>query len=99
MPGCIFCIEICEDLWAVQPPSGNMALAGANVILNPSASDEVLGESGYRRAVVQQQAARPAWRPICMQGAGPESRRRGVSGAATPLIARGWRHPRGNRAF
>ncbi|GHO78457.1 NAD(+) synthase [Ktedonobacter sp. SOSP1-85] len=57
-PGCMFGIEICEDLWAVQPPSGSMALAGATVILNPSASDEILGKAEYRRALIQQQAAR-----------------------------------------
>ncbi len=58
LPGCTLGIEICEDLWAVQPPSGSMALAGASVLLNPSASDEILGKAGYRRALVQQQAAR-----------------------------------------
>ncbi len=55
---CTLGIEICEDLWAVQPPSSNMALAGATVLLNPSASDEILGKAEYRRALVQQQAAR-----------------------------------------
>ncbi|MBO0790592.1 MAG: NAD(+) synthase, partial [Ktedonobacteraceae bacterium] len=57
-PGCTVGIEICEDLWAVQPPSGSMALAGATVLLNPSASNEILGKVAYRRALVQQQAAR-----------------------------------------
>jgi NAD+ synthase (glutamine-hydrolysing) len=57
-PGCTLGIEICEDLWAVQPPSGNMAVAGATVLLNPSASDEILGKAAYRRGLVQQQAAR-----------------------------------------
>jgi len=51
-------IEICEDLWAVEPPSGKLALAGATVIANPSASPEILGKAGYRRALVQQQSAR-----------------------------------------
>jgi NAD+ synthase (glutamine-hydrolysing) len=51
-------IEICEDLWAVQPPSSSMALAGATVLLNPSASDEVLGKAAYREALIRQQAAR-----------------------------------------
>jgi len=58
VPQCLLGIEICEDLWAVQPPSGSMALAGATVILNPSASDEILGKAEYRRALVQMQAAR-----------------------------------------
>jgi NAD+ synthase (glutamine-hydrolysing) len=57
-PGCTIGIEICEDLWAVEPPSGSMALAGATVLLNPSASDDILGKSEYRRALVQQQSAR-----------------------------------------
>jgi NAD+ synthase (glutamine-hydrolysing) len=70
LPGCIMGIEICEDLWAVQPPSGNMALAGAIVLLNPSASDEVLGKSEYRRALVQQQAAR-CLAAYLYAGAGP----------------------------
>jgi NAD+ synthase (glutamine-hydrolysing) len=55
---CIFGIELCEDLWAVQPPSGRLALAGANLILNPSASSELIGKAGYRRELVRQQSAR-----------------------------------------
>jgi NAD+ synthase (glutamine-hydrolysing) len=57
-PGCTIGIEICEDLWAVEPPSGSMALTGATVLLNPSASDDILGKSEYRRSLVQQQSAR-----------------------------------------
>jgi len=51
-------IEICEDLWTVSPPSGPLALAGANIIVNPSASPEVLGKAPYRRNLVAQQSAR-----------------------------------------
>lgn len=51
-------VEICEDLWAVNPPSGDMALAGATLLLNPSASNELLGKADYRRALVAQQSAR-----------------------------------------
>jgi NAD+ synthase (glutamine-hydrolysing) len=58
MPQCVLGIEICEDLWASNPPSGSMALAGATLFLNPSASDEVLGKAEYRRALVRQQSAR-----------------------------------------
>lgn len=58
MPGCCLGIEICEDLWAVNPPSGDMALAGATLFLNPSASDEVVGKAEYRRELVRQQSAR-----------------------------------------
>jgi NAD+ synthase (glutamine-hydrolysing) len=56
--GCVFGIELCEDLWAVQPPSGTLALAGANLILNPSASSELIGKAAYRRELVRQQSAR-----------------------------------------
>lgn len=58
LPGFVIGIEICEELWAVNPPSGNMALAGATVLLNPSASNELLGKADYRRDLVRQQSAR-----------------------------------------
>ncbi|MFN8493107.1 MAG: NAD(+) synthase [Caldilineaceae bacterium] len=58
LSGAVFGIEICEDLWAVNPPSGNLALAGATVILNPSASVELLSKIDYRRDLVRQQSAR-----------------------------------------
>ncbi|MGQ9816165.1 MAG: nitrilase-related carbon-nitrogen hydrolase, partial [Candidatus Roseilinea sp.] len=58
LSGCVIGIEICEELWAVNPPSGNMALAGATVLLNPSASNELLGKADYRRDLVRQQSAR-----------------------------------------
>lgn len=58
MPGCVVGIEICEDLWAVEPPSGIKASAGATIFLNPSASPEQLSKSDYRRALVKSQSAR-----------------------------------------
>lgn len=58
MPACVVGIEICEDLWAVNPPSGGLAIAGANVLVNPSASNELLGKADYRRDLVRQQSAR-----------------------------------------
>ena len=58
MPGCVVGIEICEDLWAVAPPSGRLALAGATLLVNPSASNELLGKAEYRRDLVRQQSAR-----------------------------------------
>jgi NAD+ synthase (glutamine-hydrolysing) len=51
-------IEICEDLWAVEPPSGPLALAGATIIVNPSGSPDQLGKAPYRRDLVRQQSAR-----------------------------------------
>jgi NAD+ synthase (glutamine-hydrolysing) len=70
LPSCTLGIEICEDLWSVQPPSGSMALAGATILLNPSASDEILGKAEYRRGLVQQQAAR-CLAAYLFAGAGP----------------------------
>ncbi|NLS85271.1 MAG: NAD(+) synthase [Ruminococcaceae bacterium] len=51
-------VEICEDLWAPLPPSTMHALAGATVIANLSASDEVIGKADYRRQLVSGQSAR-----------------------------------------
>jgi NAD+ synthase (glutamine-hydrolysing) len=51
-------IELCEDLWSVEPPSGSQALAGATLLLNPSASPEILGKCDYRRQLVSTQSAR-----------------------------------------
>ena len=52
-------VEICEDLWVPEPPSIDMALRqGATIILNPSASDEIIGKAEYRRQLVSQQSAR-----------------------------------------
>ena len=50
--------EICEDLWSPNPPSTSHALAGATVIVNLSASDEMTGKDGYRRSLVNSSAAR-----------------------------------------
>ncbi len=54
----LFGIEICEDLWSVMPPSFTMAAAGANLICNLSASDEVVGKHAYRKELVVSQSAR-----------------------------------------
>lgn len=51
-------IEICEDLWVPEPPSGRQAMAGANVILNLSASDDLIGKRDYLISLLSQQSAR-----------------------------------------
>ncbi len=51
-------IEVCEDLWGSEPLSGPLATAGATIIANPSASNEILGKAEYRRDLVRQQSAR-----------------------------------------
>lgn len=58
VPDCVVGVELCEDLWAVEPPSGGLALAGATVLCNLSASDELLGKAAYRRDLVRGQSAR-----------------------------------------
>lgn len=58
MPDCLFGIEICEDAWVANPPSGAMAAAGATLLINLSASPEILGKNTYRRALVESQSAR-----------------------------------------
>lgn len=54
----VFGIEICEDLWAITPPSNSMAAAGATVIFNLSASNEYLGKHQYRKDLIANQSAR-----------------------------------------
>lgn len=58
MPEFSFACEVCEDLWAPCPPSTRHALAGATVIVNLSASDELVGKAAYRRELVTGQSAR-----------------------------------------
>ncbi len=50
--------EICEDLWTACPPSVEHAMHGANIIVNLSASDEVIGKEEYRRSLVAMQSAK-----------------------------------------
>lgn len=54
----VLAVELCEDLWAPIPPSSYHALAGANIIANLSASDEVTGKDTYRKELVKGQSAR-----------------------------------------
>jgi NAD+ synthase (glutamine-hydrolysing) len=58
IPGLIVGVEICEDLWTPLPPSSYQALAGATVLVNLSASNEVIGKVGYRRQLVTSQSGR-----------------------------------------
>ncbi|RKJ73338.1 NAD(+) synthase [Butyricicoccus sp. 1XD8-22] len=51
-------VEICEDLWVANPPSGRLAEEGATVIANLSASDELIGKAAYRRELVKSQSGR-----------------------------------------
>ena len=58
LPELTFGVEICEDLWAANPPSTALALSGATIIGNPSASNETIGKDSYRRSLVSGQSAR-----------------------------------------
>lgn len=58
LPEFVFGVEICEDLWAVAPPSNTLALGGATVIANLAASNEAVGKEDYRRDLVKLQSAK-----------------------------------------
>ncbi len=51
-------VEICEDLWAVIPPSSRLSMAGAHVIFNLSASNDLIGKFDYLTSLIRQQSAR-----------------------------------------
>ena len=54
----LFGVEICEDVWAAEPCSNKLALAGADIIFNLSASDELIGKHVYLMNLLSQQSAR-----------------------------------------
>ena len=56
--GARFGVEICEDVWAPTPPSNRLSLAGADIIFNLSASDELVGKHQYLQQLLSQQSAR-----------------------------------------
>jgi len=58
IPGLVIGVEICEDLWGPLPPSSFQALHGATLVVNLSASNELVGKADYRRSLVAQQSAR-----------------------------------------
>jgi NAD+ synthase (glutamine-hydrolysing) len=56
--GFVLGVEICEDLWMPIPPSSRQAIAGATVLANLSASNEVIGKATYRKQLVSGQSGR-----------------------------------------
>ena len=58
IPDLVIGVEICEDLWAPEPPSAALARSGATLILNLSASNETVGKANYRRNLVAGQSGR-----------------------------------------
>ena len=72
--GVRFGVEICEDLWVPAPPSSDMALAGATLIFNLSATPEIAGKHNYLRSLIKQQSARALCGYIyCSAGVGESS--------------------------
>jgi NAD+ synthase (glutamine-hydrolysing) len=58
LPAFVLGVEICEDLWMPTPPSSAQAVAGATVLVNLSASNEVIGKASYRRQLIAGQSGR-----------------------------------------
>ncbi|MEA4899272.1 MAG: NAD(+) synthase [Christensenellaceae bacterium] len=58
MPELVVGCEICEDMWVPVPPSAGHAMAGASVIVNLSASSEIVGKASYRELMLKSQSAR-----------------------------------------
>ncbi|MDE0178147.1 MAG: NAD(+) synthase, partial [Gammaproteobacteria bacterium] len=88
--GTAFGIEICEDLWAPNPPSADLALAGAEIVLNLSASTELVAKADYRRDLVRTQSARTISAYV-YAGAGPtESTKDVVFGGHLIVAENGW---------
>lgn len=54
----VIAVEICEDLWTPIPPSSSAAVAGANVLVNLSASNETIGKAAWRRDLIKSQSGR-----------------------------------------
>lgn len=72
--GIKFGIEICEDLWVPAPPSSDMALSGAILLFNLSATPEIVGKHAYVRKLIEQQSARSLSGYIyCSAGVGESS--------------------------
>ncbi len=72
--GTVFGVEICEDLWVPAPPSSDMALSGAKLLFNLSATPEIVGKHAYIRSLVEQQSARTLCGYIyCSAGIGESS--------------------------
>ena len=66
-------LEVCEDVWTPIPPSSMLALAGANLILNLSASNEIIAKRDYRRSLISQQSASLLCAYVYVSAGGEES--------------------------
>ncbi len=82
-------VEICEDLWAPLPPSTNACLAGAEVILNLSASNELIAKADYRRSLVSMSSARNICGYVYASAAASESTKDIVFGGHSLIAENG----------
>ncbi len=95
--GAMLGVELCEDLWVPAPPSSALAESGANIIANPSASDEYVSKAQYRKSLVENQSARCVCSYV-YAGAGPcESTTDLVFSGATLIAENGSVAAEGNR--
>ena len=84
--GASFGIELCEDLWGPEPPSSRLAVGGAEILLNLSASTELVAKAEYRRDLVRMQSAR-AIAAYAYAGAGPSESTKDVVFGGHLLVA------------
>ena len=84
--GVKFGVEICEDVWAPIPPSNNLTMAGADIILNCSASNELIGKHSYLRSLVAQQSARTMSGYVYASSGFGESTQDVSMPSATPML-------------
>lgn len=89
LEGMVVAAEICEDVWVANPPSTSHALAGANVIVNLSASNENVGKDEYRQMLVRSASARLISAYIFTSGGAGESTQDVVFGAHNIIAENG----------
>ena len=95
--GVRFGVEICEDVWAPVPPSNNLTLAGADIIFNCSASNELLGKHRYLRQLLMQQSARTISGYVYASAGFGESTQDVVYGGNAMIVENGHLLAEGNR--
>ena len=98
-PEFTFGVEICEDYWAPLPPSTRLALAGARILLNLSASNVLIGKADDRASCAPANR-RGRWRPMCSQpraGARAPPTWRGTGSPRSTSSARNWPRTSGSR--
>ena len=88
--GTRFAVEVCEDLWSPMPPSSGHALAGADIVVNLSASNELVAKADYRRDLVRMQSARLVCGYLYASSGPTESTKDVVYGGHLLAAENGW---------